>query len=146
MEYSEWASPTVCVKKKSKEIHVCVDFSTWLNNALKDYHYPLPSPEEIFAKLSGGKIFSKTNFDAYFQIPVNEECSKLLCINTQRGLYKFERLPFRVKVVPAIFQPVMDTILSGLKFTIVYLNNILMNSQSTKHTCMKSSRVSRSMD
>ena len=25
--------------------------------ALKDYHYPLPSPEEIFKKLNGGKLF-----------------------------------------------------------------------------------------
>lgn len=78
-EYSEKASPTVYIKKKSKEIHVCADFSTGLNSALKDHHYPLPSPEEIFAKLSGGKHFSKIDLsDAYLQIPVDEECLKLL--------------------------------------------------------------------
>ena len=27
LEYSEWAAPTVYVKKKSKEIRVCADFS-----------------------------------------------------------------------------------------------------------------------
>ena len=59
IEYSQWASPTVYVKNKSKETRVCADFSTGLNPALKDYHYPLPSPEEIFAKLSGGIFFSK---------------------------------------------------------------------------------------
>ena len=61
VEYSERASPTVYVKKKSKEIRVSADFCTRLNNALKDYYYPLLSSEEIFAKLIGGKLFSKIN-------------------------------------------------------------------------------------
>ena len=48
VEFSEWAAPAVYMRKKSKEIWVCADFSTGLNAALKDYHYPLPSPEEVF--------------------------------------------------------------------------------------------------
>ena len=95
MEFSEWAAPTVYIRKKSKEIRVCADFSTGLNTALKDYHYPLPSPEENFDKLNGGKVFSKIDLsEAYIQIPVEENSSKLLCINTHRGLYKFDRLVF----------------------------------------------------
>ena len=94
LECSKWAARTVYVKKKSKELRVCADFSTGLNADLKDCHYPLPSPEDIFAKLNGGNFFSKTDFsDAYLQIPVEEESSKLLCINKHCGLYKFERLP-----------------------------------------------------
>ena len=72
--------------------------------SLKDYHYPLASPEEIFTKLDGGKFFPKIDLsDAYLQILVEEECSKLLCINTHRGLYKIGRFPFGVKVAPTIF-------------------------------------------
>ena len=72
IEFSQWASPTVYVKKKSKEIRVCIDFSKGFNAALKHYHYPLPSQEEIFAK-QNGTFFSKINFsDAYLQIPVEE--------------------------------------------------------------------------
>ena len=130
IEYNSWAAPTVYVKKKSKDIRVCADFSTGLNAALKDYHYPLPSPNEVFTKMSGGKTFSKIDLsDAYLQIPVEEESSKLLCINTHRGLYKFERLAFGIKVAPAIFQQVMDTMLGGLDFSIAYLDDILIKSQ-----------------
>ena len=56
VEFSQWAAPSVYVKKKYNEILVCADFSTGLNAVLRDYHYPLPSPEEVFTKLNGGKI------------------------------------------------------------------------------------------
>ena len=107
VEFSEWAAPTVYIRKKSKEksahTRVCSDFSTGLNAALKDYYYPLPTPEEVFNKLNGGKVFSKIDLsEAYLQIPVEENSSKLLCINTHRGLYKFDRLVFGIKVAPAI--------------------------------------------
>ena len=63
---------------------------------------------------------------------VEEECSQLLCINTHHGLYKFGHLPFGVKVAPAIFQQVMDTTLSDLDFVVVYLDDILINSQNVE--------------
>ena len=51
-DLSEWAAPTVHVKKKSKQIRICADFSTGLNDAVQDHHYLLPSPEESFNKLN----------------------------------------------------------------------------------------------
>ena len=76
-----------------------------MNAALKDYHYSLPSPEGVFNKLNGGKVFSKIDIsEAYLQIPVEENSSKLLSINTHTVLYNFDRLVLRIKVTPAIFQ------------------------------------------
>ena len=82
-EYNQWAAPIVYVKKKSGEIRVCADFSTGLNTALEDFHYPLPSPEEVVTKLNGGRFFSKIDLsDAYLPIPVNNDSANLLGINT----------------------------------------------------------------
>ena len=67
IDCSHWALPTVYVKKKSKEIPVFADFSTELNAALKDYHYPLPSPEENFVKLKGGIFFKSTSLTRIFK-------------------------------------------------------------------------------
>ena len=60
INYNQWSTPTVYVKKKSKEIRVCADFLTELNATLKDYHYSLPSTEKIFVKLNGGNVFEKS--------------------------------------------------------------------------------------
>ena len=119
------------MRKKSNQIRVCADFSTGLNQALKDNHNTLPSPEEILNKVNGGKIFSKIDLsDAYLQIKVEGNSSKHLCINTHRGLYKFNRLAFGVQVAPAIFQQVMDARLGDLDFATAYLDDILITSKS----------------
>ena len=102
-----------------------------IERSLKDYHYLLPSPEEVLNNLNRGKIFSKIDLsEAYLQIPVEENSSKLLCIDTHRGLYKFDRLVFGIKVAPAIFQQVMDTMLGGFDFTFAYLDDIVISCKT----------------
>ncbi|XP_029656486.1 uncharacterized protein K02A2.6-like [Octopus sinensis] len=46
--------------------------------------------------------------EAYPQIQVHEDYAQFLTISTHCGLYKFKQLPFGVKLLPAIFQQVMD--------------------------------------
>ena len=105
----------------ANEIHICTEFSTGLNAAPKNSHFPLPSTEDILAKLNDRNCFSKIDLsDVYSGIPVEKERLKLLCINTHHGLYKFERLPFGLKVVSAIFQHVKYTMLNGLDFLVTY--------------------------
>ena len=102
-----------------------------MNAALKDYHSPFPSPKEAFDKLNGRKDFSKFDLsEAYLHIPVEENSSKLLCINTHRGMNKFDRLAFGIIVAPAIFQQVMNTMLGGYDFTLAYLDYIVISSKT----------------
>ena len=109
-------------KKNSEEIRVCVDFSMGLNDDLKNYPYSFPRRGEVFVQLSRDRIFSKIDIsDAYIQIKVDDEFSKLLTIKTHRGIFKSHRLAFGKKITPAIFQRVMDMMLSGLEFTVTYL-------------------------
>ena len=62
---------------------------------------------------------------------MDEESSKLLCFNTHRGLYKYNRLAFGVKVAPVILQQVMDTMLGDLDYATAYLGDILVTSKTT---------------
>ena len=129
IDYSDWASPTVYIKENRK-IRVCADFSTGLNNCLKDRAYPLQSPEDIFTKLNGGRVFSKLDLsEVYLQVKVSEECSKYLTINTHKGILKLHRLPFGWKVAPSLFQQIMDTVLAGMEYAIAYLDDILIKSE-----------------
>ena len=134
----------VYMKKKNKHIHACVNFSTGLNECLKTYEYLLPSAEDIFAKLNSSKVFSKLDFpNVDLKVMIDEETLKMLTINTHRSSYCFNHLPFRCKVASNVFQKIMD-MLAELDFTLAYLNNILIKSETfeqhrllVKEVCLK---------
>nr|CDJ96595.1 RNA-directed DNA polymerase (reverse transcriptase) domain containing protein [Haemonchus contortus] len=127
VNYSEWAAPIVVVRKSNGSLRICADFSTGLNDALDLHQYPIPLPEDIFATLTSGQYFSHIDFaDAYLQIEMDQQSKQLLTINTHRGLYQYNRLPFGVKSAPAIFQQNMDTILAGLPGVVAYLDDVIV--------------------
>ena len=119
------------LKKKNIKIRANADFSMRLNDDLPTYYNPLKSPGAIFAKLSGGKLFSKLDLSgAFLRIPIDEECAIYLTITTLKGMFRFNRLPFGIKVTPDIFQQIMDTLLNVVDFVIAYMNFILIKSES----------------
>ena len=93
--------------------------------------YPLPTTEDIFATLAGGKKFTKLNLThAYNQLELDEESKKMLTINTHKGLYQPNRLSYGVNSAPAIFQRTMDQMLSGIDSVACYLDDILNRAAS----------------
>ncbi|XP_054706561.1 uncharacterized protein K02A2.6-like [Uloborus diversus] len=124
-------APIVVVKKSNGKLRICADYSTGLNDALEPNKHPLPVPDDIFANLAGNCIFSVIDLsEAYFQIEVDEDSGKLLTINTHRGLYKFNRFPLGVKQAPGEFQKIIDAMISGLKNTSAYLDDIMVAIKS----------------
>jgi hypothetical protein len=68
--------------------------------------------------------------DAYLQLPL-EECSReLVTVNTQKGLFRFRRLPFGVAAGRAIFQRCLESVLEGLNGVIIYLDDICVTGRS----------------
>ena len=59
-----------------------------------------------------------------------ELSKEYLTINTHRGLYQFNRLPFGVASAPAIFQRSMETLLHDLPGLFVYLDDILITGST----------------
>lgn len=66
--------------------------------------------------------------DAYLQFEVDDETKRFLTVNTHKGLYRYNRLPYGVKATPAIFQKCIDQILSGIDGVTAYLDDILIHA------------------
>ncbi|XP_055604578.1 uncharacterized protein K02A2.6-like [Uranotaenia lowii] len=125
--YSDWAAPIVVVKKSDKSVRICGDYSTGLNAVLTPHKYPLPTPDEIFATLSGGIIFSILDLrDGYLLMNVSEESRKYLTINTHKGLYQYNRLSPGLRSAPGAFQQVIDTILAGIPGVKPYIDDVII--------------------
>ena len=127
VEHSEWAAPIVAVLKQDKQsVRICGDFKQTINPVAKLDRYPIPKIEDLFAKLSGGKTFTKLDLSqAYLQVPLDEESRKLVVVNNHKGLFRFTRLPYGVSSAPGIFQRLMENVLQGIPNVIVYLDDIL---------------------
>jgi hypothetical protein len=66
-------------------------------------------------KLTGGEKFTKLDLSqAYQQVQLEERPKPYLTMNTHKGLFKVNRLPYGVACVPAIFQKMMGQILQGI--------------------------------
>lgn len=59
VEHSKWATPAVVVPKKNNTVRLCGDFKVIVNKYLDPNQYPLPTQQDLFATLRGGKHFSK---------------------------------------------------------------------------------------
>ena len=74
---SKWASPTVAPKADGN-IRVCGDYKVTVNQSVKEDPYQLPNPENLFATLAGGKVFSKLDLsNAYQQLELTESSKEL---------------------------------------------------------------------
>jgi len=130
IDYSDWASPIVPVKKPSGSLRICGDYSVALNKHLKVPEHPMPNIEELLAKLNGGEKFSKLDLSqAYQQILLDNESQKLVAINTHLGLYTYNRVPYGISAAPSLFQGVMDKVLQGLECG-CYLDDIVVTGRN----------------
>ena len=89
--------------------------------------YPIPRVQDLFAKIGGGKTFTKLDLSqAYLQVPLDKESKKYVVTNTQKRLFKYTRLPYGVSSAPGIFQRVMENVLRGIPNVTVYIDDILI--------------------
>ena len=120
VQFSDWAAPIVPVVKRDGTIRICGDYKLTVNQAATTDAYPLPRIEDLFASLSGGKLFSKLDLaHAYQQIPLADESMKYTTINTHKGLYQYTRLPFGVASAPSIFKGLSCKVYSILVYTLM---------------------------
>ena len=131
VDSSKWATPIVPVVKGNGDIRICGDFKVTVNQAIKVHKYPLPWIEDIFAKLSNGKMFSKLDLrQAYLQLECEDRLKELLTINTHRGLYCYNRLLYGISSAPAIWQRPIDQILQGIPGVQCILDDVVITGQS----------------
>ena len=107
--FSKWAAPIVPVVKSDGKIRICGDSKLMINQSARVDKYPLPKADDRFVSLSGGTKFSKLDLaHAYLQLCLDKS-KALVTINTHRGLFEYNCLPFGVFTAPGIFQQTIDS-------------------------------------
>ena len=127
---SEWSSPLLVTTKPCGGWRVCGDYRR-LNGRTTDDRYPVRTLQDFTAELHGKSIFSKIDLlKGYHQIPVQDVDICKTAVITPFGLYVFPRCPFGLKNAGQDFQRLMDEILGDLPRVFVYIDDILIASES----------------
>ena len=145
---SRWASPIVLAPKSDGSIRICGDYKATINTCVESRPYPLPTADDILSTLAGGRYFSKIDLSsAYQQLALTNESKEKLTINTPKGLYQYERLPFGVSTAPSVFQCVMDQVLEGIDGVCCFLDDVLISTNTMKkHVIVLDSVLQRLQD
>ena len=143
---SKWASPIVVVPKKSApgeppKRRSCIDFRK-VNELQQEVItagktkgqisiHPLPKIDEMYAKLKGAKVFSTIDLrSGYHHIALGKSSGAKTAFVMPFGKYEFLMVPFGLAQAPAYFQLLMNKVLKGLKFAMMYLDDIIILSQN----------------
>ena len=130
---SPYVLQVVIVRKKTRDIRLCVDFRA-LNAITVCDSFPLPQIEEALQAVKAAVWF--TSFDlaqGYLQLAMNEaDIHKTAFHAGSSGLYKFTHMPFGLSNVGASFCCLMEMCLGDQQYLtlLFYLNDICIFGSS----------------
>lgn len=129
-EPNNWTSAIHLTPKPCGNLRCCGDFRALNEKTLLD-GYPLPNLRHFVGKMKGSKVFSRVDLvKAYHQIPLSEESQRKATVVTPWGTYKFMRLAMGLRNSAQSFQRLMDTILAGLTNCFVYMDDVLIYTET----------------
>lgn len=135
---SEYNSPILLVPKKSlpgekeRRWRLVVDFRK-VNEKLMGDRYPLPKVSDILDSLGSAIYFCVLDLlSGFHQIELHKDSRDMTSFSTEKGSFRFTRLPFGLKVAPNGFQRMMNIAFSGLtpEKAFVYMDDLIVFASS----------------
>ena len=130
--HSSWSAPIVVVPKVDGGKRMCVDYRA-LNAISRTYIWPMPRIDDILAKWGKAKFFTTLDLrSGYYHIALDKDAIKKTAFVTPFGKYEYLKVPFGLAQAPSYFQNFMNKVLNGLNFTLAYLDDIIIFSETVE--------------
>ena len=103
-----------------------------LNEITITYVWSMPKVEDIFAKLRKAKVYTTLDLRSDYQcIALDKDSIKKTAFVALFGKYEYLKVPFGLAQTPAYFQNFINKVLNGLNFTLAYLDDVIIFSDTT---------------
>lgn len=138
---SSYCSPVTLVSKKDGSYRFCVNLKR-LNDLTVTDNFPVPDIDVLLRDLKESTVFSELDLtSAYWQFGISENDKRKTAFIAEGRLWEFERVPFGAKNAPAFFQRALMKLLGDLPFCKVFLDNIIIHSNSNDEHLLHLSEV-----
>ena len=98
---------------------------------MKADRFPMPNLTETVFGLHGIKYFTSLDLvRGYYQMPLDKDCRDFTAFSTVDGQFRFKSMSFGLKTAPAGFQREMQRIMKGLAKVVIFLDDVLLVSDS----------------
>lgn len=127
---SAWSLPVVIATNKDGQPRFCVE-NRARNQEMKPKKWPIPKPPKIFDDLSEMRVFSSLDISSgYWQICMSDDCKDMTTLACKFGSFKLEVMQFGLINAPFTFQRMMYKVFSDLSYVQVYLDDIVVASET----------------
>lgn len=127
---SSWASPCLLVPKSDGMFRFCTDYLK-VNKVTKPDSFPLPRIDDCIDRVGAAKYVSKFDLlKGNYQIPLTKRAQDISAFITPSGLYFYRVMSFGQRNGPATFQRLVSKVTSGLKGCSVYLDDVVIHSET----------------
>ena len=123
--------PTIKLQPLSTQLHSYTgEIITVMGQMKVEVTYGAQSVKLPLIVVSGDDLYQTRYEPGLPTSTVRRRVKKYVVVNTHRGLFHYNRLPFGIPSAPGIFQRVTECLLRGLPGVIVYLDDILITGSS----------------
>ncbi|GKV36665.1 hypothetical protein SLEP1_g44771 [Rubroshorea leprosula] len=110
VEYSEWVSNPVLVKKPNGKWRMCIDFTN-LNDACPKDPYPLPNVEKLVERAAGHERMSFLDASSgYHQVQLLLDDQEKTAFYAGDAIYCYVMMPFGLKNAGATYQKLVQIV------------------------------------
>jgi len=103
-----------------------------MNKYIKNFDYPAPDPDVTKQKVAGYKYYSVIDMKSGFHLlNVHKDSRKYTAFSANGKVYQFKRVPFGIKIAPALFNHWVQSMVSSCnEFCRPYFDDAIIFSNS----------------
>ena len=129
-EHAPWVSNMVIAPKDDGDIRITLDAKN-VNKALLSSNFPIPRQEDIKAKLSGKKVFSKLDLkSAFWQLEIAEENRHLTVFHSGGRLFRYKMLVMGLKPAQGELNAALQPLFAHLPDVDVIHDDIVISTEN----------------
>ncbi len=127
---SPWSSPCILVPKSDSTYRFCTDYRK-INAVTKPDSFPLPRMEDCVDRVGSAHYVTKLDLlKGYWQVPLTSRASEISAFVTPDNFLQYSVMAFGMRNAPSTFQRLMNRVLSGVSDCEVYLDDVVVYSNS----------------